>query len=81
MSDLPSVSNFPYIIVIDPSGPVEASPYTSLDQALDAARGLERGGVKIRAINWGTEVLEGTELRAALGENTQPKFINFPRSA
>jgi hypothetical protein len=78
MSDLPSIPNLPYIIVIDPHGPIEGSPFPFLDQALDAARGLERGGVKIRSINRGIEILEGTELRAALGENTQPEFINFP---
>lgn len=78
MSDLPSVSTLPYIIVIEPSGPVEGSPFPSLDQALDAARGLERGGVKICSINKGGEILQGPELCAALGENAKSEFIGFP---
>jgi hypothetical protein len=39
---------------------------------------LEQGGVKIHSINHGTRILDGAELRAALGENKQPKFVNFP---
>lgn len=78
MSDLPSISTLPYVIVIDPSGPVEGSPFPSLVQAFDAARGLERGGVEIRSINRSGEIIEGSELRAALGANTQSEFINFP---
>jgi hypothetical protein len=50
-----------------------------LDQALEAARGLEHGGAKIPSINHGTRILDGADLRAALGENKQPKFVNFPR--
>jgi hypothetical protein len=65
--DLPSLADFPYIIVVDPSGPVKCSPFHSLDQALNTARGLEREGVIIRSINSGTEILEGIKLRAALG--------------
>jgi transcriptional regulator with XRE-family HTH domain len=68
----------PYIIDIDPHGPIDGSPFYSLDQALDAARGLEQGGVKIRSINRGGEILKGTKLRAALGKNTRREFINFP---
>jgi hypothetical protein len=78
MSGLPSISNLPFIIVVDPSGAIEGSPFPALDQALDAARGLERGGIKIRSINRSGEILEGPKLRAALGENTQPEFKIFP---
>lgn len=68
----------PYTIVVEPHGPL-GNLFVSLDQALEAARGLEQGGVKIRSINKGAKILDGAELRAALGENKQPKFVNFPR--
>jgi len=81
MRDLPSISFDPYILVIDPIGPIAGSPFATLDQALDAARGLERGGVRIESIMQGPEVfLEGSPLRAAIGEDAQPKFVNFPVS-
>jgi hypothetical protein len=40
---------------------------------------LEQGGVKIRSINKGAKILDGAELRTALGENKQREFVNFPR--
>jgi hypothetical protein len=77
-SGLPSVSNLPYIIVVDPAGPL-GNEFLTLDQALDTARGLEQSGVRVRSINQGSDILEGTELRAALGENEMPAFVNLPR--
>ena len=77
-SGLPSVSNLPYIIVVDPAGPL-GNEFLTLDLALDAARGLEQGGVRVRSINQGSDILEGTELRTALGENETSAFVNFPR--
>lgn len=68
----------PYTILVEPHGPL-GNLFVSLDQALEAARGLEQGGMKIRSINKCIKVLDGTKLRAALGENKQREFINFPR--
>ncbi len=67
----------PYTIVLDPSGAL-ANSFLTLDHALETARELEKTGHKIRSINRGEEILEGQELRAALGENTPPEFVNFP---
>ncbi len=67
----------PYMIVVEPHGPL-GNLFVSLDQALDAARGLEQGGVNIRSINKGAKILDGAKLRAALGENKQREFVNFP---
>jgi hypothetical protein len=67
----------PYAIVVEPHGPL-GNLFVSLDQALEAARGLKQGGVKIRSINKGTKVLDGAKLRVALGENKQREFVNFP---
>jgi transcriptional regulator with XRE-family HTH domain len=67
----------PYKIVVESHGPLGDS-FTSLNQALERARGLEQGGIKIRSINKSTKILDGAKLRAALGENKQPKFVNFP---
>ncbi len=79
MSDLPSVSNEPFIIVVEPHGPILGSPFPYLEQALEVARGVARTGIKVRSINQGTDVfMAGNELEAALGD-TRVEFVNFPR--
>jgi hypothetical protein len=67
MSELPSISNAPFIIAVEPIGPIAGSPFTSLGEALETARALQRSDHIIRSISNGKRVLEGAELRKALG--------------
>jgi hypothetical protein len=79
MSELPSISFEPFIIVIEPHGPIAGSPFPYLEQALERARGIAQTGITVSSINQGTEnFLSGAQLRAVLG-NTRTEFVNFPR--
>jgi hypothetical protein len=66
MSDLPSISTAPFVIAVEPIGPIIGSPFTSLWEALETARALQRVDHVIRSISNGERVLEGAELRKAL---------------
>jgi hypothetical protein len=72
MSDLSFIGFAPFTVVIDPIGPVQPT-YARLDQALDIARQLEQTGIHIHSIESDTEILEGRELRAALGTLSEPR--------
>lgn len=63
----------PYVIVLEPSGPV-ANQFLFLDQALETACQLRGAGHKIRAISRGTEIIEGEELETLMGPSTVPPF-------
>lgn len=66
--ELPSVSNAPFVITIEPVGPVTSSPFPFLEQALERARELEAAGHIISSISNGEVTLQGAKLRETLGE-------------
>jgi hypothetical protein len=70
-NELPSVSSAPFVITIEPVGPVTSSPFPALEQALERARELEAAGHIITSISNGEVTLRDAELRKALGETPQ----------